>query len=227
MKEVYKISIGLILAGAEMFIRFLTELCSWFGVELLLGKSYPGIVLTDGLRSFGISTIENGLSGDFLGVECPLTVIGLCLIAWGCFSLRQYHRRFPLAAKLALGSAVCYIALKAEPFLFVSNQETGTYLLIGLILIQILLEAAMLFSIAKAMGKQVDAYLYMELEQDLQFAFQLYAASAVVTYILSVFRALDLVQIFFMIGSLGCVGALVYYSVRMYSYTKKLKLFAD
>lgn len=226
MKAVYKVCIGLFLSSAEIVVRFLTELCSWFGVDLMLGRKYPGILLTDGLKTFGLSTVQSGLSGDFIGIEFPITIIGLCLTAWGCFELRQYHKRFTMAAGFALGTSVSYIGMKVIPLFTPTGEEIGIYGLIVLILVKILLESAMLFSIARAMGRQVDSYLYMELEQDLQFAFQLYVISSGVTYILSVFRAIDLVQIFFMKGCLGCLGACFYYSIRMYHYTKKLKLFA-
>jgi hypothetical protein len=226
MKAVYKITIGLFLAGAEMLMRLITELFHCFGQNLVLGKAYKGIVMTDGLGSFGWSTIANGLSGDFMGIEAVATAVGLLLVAWGTYELRTYHKRFSMAGALAVLSAVSYVAYKLAPFVFANQLKLQVYALVIFIALWIFFESAMLFSLTKAMGKQVDAYLYMELEQDLQFGFEVYFMGNVVTYLVSVFRKVDLIRFFFMAGCLACVGACWYVGMRMYHYTKKLKLFS-
>jgi len=225
MKKAYLIAIGMFLISTDVVVKLIYEVIKFFGGTLRIGIAYSEPILDAGIRIFGKTLIAKGWMNDYLSPEVILTILGYILIAYGAWSLRSYGRRMTIAANGSIAAGITYIVFKLIPFGL--EQERLLVPLFILILLRVLFDSITYYSIAKGMAKQVDGYLYMELEKDLMFGFQLYLLSAIVMNILAVGRSIDLVQIFYIAALLFAVGASIYYPARMYRYCIKLKIFDE
>lgn len=195
----YVLMIGVVLSFVDISVVTLSS----YGFEH---------VQAEGGNRFFYKEFLKKLMGEGVTLDIFIRLAGYLVLIAGCLMLKKYHKRFQLSAILSVAAGISYTAYTCCPFY--ADGSDAIKLAVGLLIVWLVCQSAVLFNLYMAIQKQVDSFYHIEVRKDLYFGFETVVLCLIASKVMRVLYWLPFGSLVYYALCIGMHAGIVYFVVK-------------